>query len=55
MTSFKSAQLIAASKDADKVIFLMDRVELQTQSIKEYRAFADDADDVQDTEDTITI
>lgn len=55
MTSFKSAQLIAASKDADKVIFLMDRVELQTQSIKEYRAFADDADDVQDTEDTITL
>ena len=55
MTSFKSAQLIAASKDADKVIFLMDRVELQTQSIKEYRAFADDVDDVQDTEDTITL
>ena len=55
MTSFKSAQLIAASKDADKVIFLMDRVELQTQSIKEYRAFADDADDVQDTEDMITL
>ncbi|MGU0055500.1 hypothetical protein ACVXG7_03300 [Enterobacter hormaechei] len=28
MTSFKSAQLIAQSKDADKVIFLMDRIEL---------------------------
>ena len=27
MTSFKSAQLIASSKDADKVIFLMDRIE----------------------------
>ena len=25
MTSFKSAQLIANSKDADKVVFLMDR------------------------------
>ena len=29
MTSFKSAQLIASSKDADKVIFLMDRIELR--------------------------
>lgn len=55
MTSFKSAQLIAASKDADKVVFLMDRIELGTQSLKEYRAFADNADDVQETEDTITL
>ena len=38
MTSFKSAQLIANSKDADKVIFLMDRIELGTQSLQEYRA-----------------
>lgn len=55
MTSFKSAQLIANSKDADKVIFLMDRVELGTQSLYEYRAFADDTDDVQGTEDTKTL
>lgn len=47
MTSFKSAQLVADSHDADKVIFLMDRIELGTQSLSEYRAFADDADDVQ--------
>lgn len=40
MTSFKSAQLIADSKDADKVIFLMDRIELGTQSLSEYRGFA---------------
>jgi type I restriction enzyme R subunit len=52
MTSFKSAQLIANSKDADKVIFLMDRIELGTQSLREYRAFADDNEDVQATEDT---
>ena len=52
MTSFKSAQLIANSKDADKVIFLMDRIELGTQSLKEYRGFADDNDDVQATENT---
>lgn len=52
MTSFKSAQLIAASKDADKVIFLMDRIELGTQSLKEYRGFAGDSLDVQATENT---
>ncbi len=52
MTSFKSAQLIAHSKDADKVVFLMDRIELGTQSLNEYKGFADDAEDVQATEDT---
>ncbi len=55
MTSFKSAQLISNSKDADKVIFLMDRIELGTQSLKEYRNFADETDDVQATEDTIAL
>ncbi len=34
MTSFKSAQLIADSGKADKVIFLLDRIELGTQSFK---------------------
>lgn len=52
MTSFKSAQLIAASKDADKVVFLMDRIELGTQSLKQYRGFADDDESVQATENT---
>lgn len=52
MTSFKSAQLIAASKDADKVVFLVDRIELGTQSLDEYRNFADDSQSVQATEDT---
>lgn len=55
MTSFKSAQLIANSKDADKVIFLMDRIELGTQSLKEYRGFADENESIQATEDTITL
>ncbi len=55
MTSFKSAQLIANSRDADKVVFLVDRIELGTQSLKEYRAFADDSDDVQATEDTVVL
>ena len=52
MTSFKSAQLIASSKDADKVIFLMDRIELGTQSLNEYRAFAEESEEVQATENT---
>lgn len=52
MTSFKSAQLIAQSKDADKVIFLMDRIELGTQSLTEYRNFASDGETVQATENT---
>lgn len=52
MTSFKSAQLIASSKEADKVIFLMDRIELGTQSLKEYRGFADENESVQATENT---
>ena len=52
MTSFKSAQLISNSKDADKVIFLVDRIELGTQSLQEYRKFADDNESVQATENT---
>lgn len=52
MTSFKAAQLIANSKDADKVIFLMDRIELGTQSLKEYKEFANDDEEVQSTEST---
>lgn len=52
MTSFKSAQLIAQSGDADKVVFLVDRIELGTQSLEEYRSFADSVDDVQATENT---
>ena len=55
MTSFKSAQLIANSKDADKVVFLIDRIELGTQSAGEYRGFADETDDIQETEDTAVL
>lgn len=52
MTSFKSAQLIANSKDADKVVFLLDRIELGTQTLKAYRNFAGDGNEVQATEHT---
>ena len=52
MTSFKSAQLIANAKAADKVVFLMDRVELGVQSLSEYKNFADKDQSVQGTENT---
>ena len=52
MTSFKSAQLIANSKDADKVVFLLDRIELGTQTLLDYRNFAGDGTEVQATEYT---
>lgn len=62
MTSFKSAQLIADSQDADKVVFLMDRIELGTQSLGEYRGFAgeskgisNDQSIVKATENTYTL
>lgn len=52
MTSFKSAQLIADSKDADKVVFLVDRIELGTQSLKAYQNFSGSRVTVQGTENT---
>ena len=62
MTSFKSAQLIADSRDADKVVFLMDRIELGTQSLGEYRGFAGESkgisnelSSVKATENTFTL
>lgn len=52
LTSFKSAQLIADSNDADKVVFLMDRIELGTQSFGEYQGFTNPKLEIYDTEDT---
>ena len=52
MTSFKSAQLIAQTNLPDlKVVFLVDRIELGTQSYDEYKGFAAD-DTVNDTKNT---
>lgn len=52
MTSFKSADLISKSGDADKVVFLLDRIELAVQSLDEYRGFAGESDSINDTADT---
>lgn len=61
LTCFKSAQMIAETKSADKVVFLLDRKELGTQSLRDYRGFAgEDANDdenasVQATENTAVL
>lgn len=52
MTSYKTAQLIADSGLADKVVFLMDRIELGTQSLLQYQNFADETTEVQATDNT---
>ncbi len=52
MTSFKSAQLIAKSKDADKVVFLVDRIVLGKQSYDDYKGFTLDKESVQSTKNT---
>ncbi len=41
--------------ECDKVVFLIDRIELGIQSLKEYRSFAEVTEDVQETEDTYTL
>lgn len=51
ITSFKTAQLIADSNNADKVIFLLDRIELGTQSLANYRSFGGESISVEDTSD----
>ena len=55
MTSFKAAHLIGRSGDADKVVFLLDRIELSTQSADEYRGFANANDNVLDTDNTASL
>lgn len=52
MSSFKSAQLIASSGNADKVVFLVDRIELGTQSLDAYQSYANDDESVQSTSST---
>lgn len=49
ITSFKTAQLIADSKNADKVIFLLDRIELGTQSLDNYRSYGGETINVENT------
>lgn len=52
LTSFKAASLIAKTNDADKVVFLMDRIELGNQSLLEYQGFAEEDEEVHETKNT---
>ncbi len=52
LTSFKTAQLIAKRGVADKVVFLIDRVELGEQSYLDYKNFANVDDSIYDTSNT---
>ncbi len=48
LTSFKTAQLIAEMPNIDKVLFVVDRHDLDTQTKKEYDAFSNGAVDSTD-------
>ena len=52
MTSFKSGQLIIDKGLVDKVVFVVDRVELNTQSLEEYNSFSRDGEEVCETKNT---
>src|SRR5699024_4847767 len=52
MTSFKAADLLARMKLSDKVVFVLDRIELSDQSLSEYRNFAADPDELHEPRST---
>lgn len=51
MTSFKAAELVSQLKYCDKVIFLVDRITLATQTVSEFEGFSND-EDIYATENT---
>lgn len=53
LTSFKAAQLVAELDDVDKVMFVVDRHDLDTQTQSEYEAFEPDAVDSTDNTDEL--
>lgn len=53
LTSFKAAQLVAESDDVDKVMFVVDRHDLDTQTQSEYEAFESGAVDSTDNTDEL--
>ena len=53
LTSFKAAQLMTENPDIDKVMFVVDRSDLDYQTIKEFNAFKDGS--VDGTDSTATL
>lgn len=52
LTSFKAGQSIIDKSLADKVVFVVDRIELNTQSLEEYNSFQREGESVQETSST---
>lgn len=51
LTSFKAAQLVSEMKHIDKVLFVVDRVDLDKQTVEEYNKFIDKAKNQSSNED----
>lgn len=49
LISYKTGQMIIDLQHADKVVFVVDRIELDTQSYREYNSFARDGEGVKQT------
>jgi type I restriction enzyme, R subunit len=53
LTSFKASQILTADKDVDKVVFVVDRKDLDFQTMKEFNKFSKGSVDA--TDDTIML
>ena len=53
LTCFKAAQMIAETKSANKVVFLLDRKELGTQSLGDYRGFAGEKPNIENDDSSV--
>jgi len=52
LTSYKAGQLITDKNYADKVVFVVDRIELSDQSYDEYNSFARDGEPIKQSKST---
>lgn len=53
LTSFKVAQLLSDKKEIPKVVFLVDRIDLNNQTIQEFKSYlGDNADDLEETQNS---
>lgn len=53
LTSFKVCQILSESQSVDKVLFVVDRKDLDYQTVKEFNSFCDDAVDGTDNTKTL--
>ena len=56
LTSFKVAQLLSEKTNISKVVFLVDRIDLNNQTIKEFKSYlGDNADDLEETQSSLKL